>query len=73
MEWLALFIGVVVGIAGTLWLLSDGSISERQQALAAELEALRAAYRLQLMAWQTRQAMRKTLHDGHDTDGRGEL
>lgn len=54
----ALFlVGVLVGVV--LAATYQPEPSEREQALRAELESLRAVSRLSLAAWQARQALRE--------------
>ena len=55
---LAVFlVGVLVGLGVAVWL--DRGPSEREEALLAEVDALRAVNRLSLAAWQARHALRE--------------
>ena len=61
--------GFLLGL-GAAWHYQPVTPPERTQAMIIELRALRAAQRLSLLAWQTRQSIREERHRG--TDGLGQ-
>lgn len=55
---LCLIVGAIAGGWFIWWLVDSQPPSERESALLAELDALRTAQHLALVAWRTRQVMR---------------
>ena len=57
--------GLLLGL-GAAWHYLSVTPPERTRAMIIELRALRAAQRLSLLAWQTRQAIREERRRGGD-------
>lgn len=66
MEILALFVVLAMAIIGGGWAMHEYMVytqPERERALRDELEALQAAQRLSIAAWQARQYMADVVRD----------
>lgn len=59
-----LILGAVAGGWFIWWLVDPQPPSERESVLLAELDAMRTAQHLALMAWRTREAMRSGVPEG---------
>jgi len=71
MEILAIFFMVILAVGGGVWGMFEYMTytqPERERALRAELDALQAAQRLSLAAWQARQHMAEVIR-GEIIDG----
>ncbi len=65
MELLAIFFILILAVGGGAWGMIEYmryTQPMREQALRSELEALQAAQRLSLAAWQARQHMAEVIH-----------